>query len=311
MRTKVFVSVLAAGLLGLTGCYIDEFGGFGRFPKDFHYSYPLKATGRLNVEGFNGTIDLSGWDQETVDISGTKFGPTAQAADSLKIEIDNSPDSVSVRAVRPSELRGGWGARFTVKMPRRAVLEMITTSNGQIRVTDGSGPARLRTSNGSIHVQAFQGRLDATTSNGAVELTDVTGETMVRTSNGHIHVDNLKGSLQANTSNGAITANLAAAGDRPLRLETSNGAVDLTLSPKFDNDVRVGSSNGHITLHLPAEVNARVQARTNNASVTSDFEVRAQSEFHRNKNRLDGVIGNGGPLLDLSTSNASIRLMKM
>ena len=309
MRTNLLLPVLVAGLLGVTGCYIDDFGGFGRYPKDFHYSYPLKSGGRLTIEGFNGTVDLSGWDQEMVDISGTKYGPSPDAADSLKIEIDNSPDSVSVRAVRPSELRGGWGARFTVKMPRRAVLDLIKTSNGQIRVMDGSGPARLRTSNGTIHVQAFQGSLDAQTSNGAVELTDVTGEAMIRTSNGHVHADNLKGPLQASTSNGTITATLAATGDRPLRLETSNGSVDLTLPPKFDTDVRVSSSNGHITLHLPSEVNARVQARTNNASVTSDFEVRAQGEFH--KNRLDGVIGNGGPLLDLSTSNAGIRLTKM
>jgi DUF4097 and DUF4098 domain-containing protein YvlB len=309
MRTKVLVPVLVAGLFGLTGCYIDEFRGFGRFPKDFHYSYPLKSGGRLSIETFNGTVDLSGWDQEMVDISGTKFGPSADAADSLKIEIDNSPDAVSVRAVRPSELRGSWGARFTIKMPRHAVLDLIKTSNGQIRVTDGAGPARLRTSNGSIHAQAFEGSLDAQTSNGAVELTDVTGEALVRTSNGHIHADNLKGPLQASTSNSSITANVTAAGNRPLRLETSNGSVDLTLPPKFDNDVRVSSSNGHITLHLPAEVNARVQARTNNASVTCDFEVRAQSEIR--KNRLDGVIGTGGPLLDLSTSNGSIRLMRM
>jgi hypothetical protein len=29
------------------------------------------------------------------------------------------------------------------------------------------------------------------------------------------------------------------------------------------------------------------------------------------KNRLEGVIGNGGPLIDLTTSNGSIRLLKM
>ena len=29
------------------------------------------------------------------------------------------------------------------------------------------------------------------------------------------------------------------------------------------------------------------------------------------KNRIDGVIGSGGPLLDLTTSNAGIRLVKM
>ena len=309
MRTILTVPVFAAGLLGSAGCYLDDFGVFGRFTKDFHDSYPLKPGGRLSIESFNGSIELTGWDQDTVEINGTKFGPSPEATDSLRIDISNSPDSVSLRAVRPSELRGSWGARFEVRMPRRSVLDLIKTSNGHIRVTDGSGPARLRTSNGPITVQAFDGSLDAQTSNGAVDLTDVTGEAMVRTSNGHIHAENLKGPLQAITSNGSITAGFSAAGDRPVRLETSNGAVDLTLPAKFSNDVRVSSSNGHITLHMPAELSARILARTNNASVTSDFDVRRLGEY--SKNRMDGVIGSGGPLLDLSTSNASIRLLKM
>jgi len=310
MRTTLMLSLVLPGLLAPAGCYIDDFGSFGHYSKDFHISYPLKAGGRLSLESFNGEIELSGWDQEMVDVSGTKYGPSPQSADSVRIETSNTPDSVSLRAVRPSELRGGWGARFLVKMPRHAVLDLIKTSNGQIRVMDGSGPARLHTSNGSIRVQDFQGSLEAQTSNASVELTDVTGDAVVRTSNGHVHADHLKGSLQANTSNSSITAEFAGpTGDRPLRLETSNGGVDVTLPAKFANDVRVNTSNGSITLHLPFEVNARVDARTSNASVTCDFEVRALGEF--NKHRLDGILGNGGPLLDLTTSNAGIRLLKM
>ncbi len=310
MRALLILPVVLTGLLAPAGCYIDDFGSFGHYSKDFHYTYPLQAGGRLSLESFNGAIELSGWDQATVDISGTKFGPTPDLADSVRIETNNTPDSVSIRASRPGDLRGGWGARFFVKMPRRAVLDFIKTSNGAIRVSDGAGPARLRTSNGSIRVQDFEGSLDAQTSNASVELTEVAGDAVVRTSNGHVRADRLKGSLQANTSNASITAEFAAsAGDRPIRLETSNGGVDATLPAKFSSDLRVNTSNGHITLHLPFEVNARVEARTSNASVTSDFEVRAQGEFR--KNHLDGVIGNGGPLFDLTTSNASIKLLRM
>jgi hypothetical protein len=60
---------------------------------------------------------------------------------------------------------------------------------------------------------------------------------------------------------------------------------------------------------MPYQVNAHVMARTTNSSISSDFEVRMQGEF--GKNRLEGTIGNGGPLIDLSTSNGSIRLLKM
>ena len=310
MRAKLLLPILAAALLGLAACDFEDFGGFDRYRQDFHYSYPLKSGGRLSVETFNGSVEVSGWDQETVDISGAKYAATQEAADALKVAIDNSPDSVSIRVTRPSDRRGNRGARFVIKIPRAAYLDRIFTSNGAIRTLDGSGPARLRTSNGAIRVQALRGSLDAQTSNSSIELIDVGGDAKAHTSNGHIRTAGLRGALDAGTSNGSINARLEQVpAGRPVRLETNNSSVELSLPPKFDNDIRVSTSNSGITLHMPYQVNAHVMARTTNSSISSDFEVRMQGEF--SKNRLEGVIGNGGPLIDLSTSNGSIRLLKM
>ena len=102
MRAKLILPAIAAGLVVLAGCDIEDFGGFERYHEDFHYSYPLKAGGRLAVDGFNGSVEVSVWDQETVDISGTKYARSQEETADLKIEIDHSPDSVSIRAIRPS-----------------------------------------------------------------------------------------------------------------------------------------------------------------------------------------------------------------
>jgi hypothetical protein len=309
MRVKLAVWAMMPALLGLAGCDLGDFGS-ARFNKDFHYSYPLKPGGKLAIETFNGAVELSGWDQDTVDVSGSKYGPSQEAAEALEVAVSNTPDSIDIRVVRPSDFRGNRGARFSIRMPRKALLDRITTSNGSIQVLDGAGPARFRTSNGAVRIQSFDGSLDARTSNGAIEVINVAGEVTARTSNGRIRAENLKGRLEASTSNGSITATLAPAQmDRSLRLETSNGGVDVTLPPDFANGVRAGSSNGPITLHMPYQVNARVIARTSNSSITSDFEVKIQGDV--GKNNMDGTIGNGGPLFDLSTSNAPIRLLKM
>jgi hypothetical protein len=308
MRAKLLFPALAATLLGMTACDFEDLGGFERYHKDFHYSYPLKSGGRLAVESFNGSVEVSGWDQDTVDISGTKYSRSQEEADSLKIEIDNSPDLVSIRVVRPSMRRGNWGARFVIKVPRQAVLERITTSNGAIRTMDGAGPARLKSSNGQIHVQAFRGNLDAQTSNDPIELLDVEGDVKAHSSNGHIRVDGLRGSLDAGTSNSSIHARLERTSG-PLRLESSNGSIDVALPPDANVAVRANTSNNSVTLHAPGTVNARLAARTSNGSITSDFELRMQGEFDRH--HMDGVIGTGGPLIDLSTSNGNIRLLKM
>ena len=185
---------LGLALLCLTACDIDNFGQ--RYQRDFHYSYPLKPGGGFSVESFNGTVEISGWDQDSVDVSGTKYGPTQEAADALTIDVQNTATEVSVRAVRPSDRRSNEGARFSIKIPRTAVLERVTTSNGSIRTMDGKGPARLKTSNGSIRVENLAGSLDATTSNASVELANVSGDATIHSSNGHIHVERLAGSLQ-------------------------------------------------------------------------------------------------------------------
>ena len=308
MRTRLLLPAIGAALLVMTACDFEDMGGsWERYHKDFQYSFPLKTGGRLAVETFNGSVEVSPWDQETVDISGTKYAPSQDEADNLKIDVDHSPDSVSIRVARPSMRYGNWGARFVIHVPRKTLVDRITTSNGSVRVTDGVGPARLKSSNGSMHLTGFRGDLDAQTSNSAIELLNVDGEVRLHTSNGHIKVDGLSGSLDATTSNSSIHAVLDRS-NGPVHLESSNGSIDLTL-PVSAVPVRASTSNSSITLHVPGSVNARLLARTSNGSISSDFDLRMQGEI--SKNHVDGVIGSGGgPLFDLSTSNGSIKLMK-
>src|SRR6266496_4033300 len=131
MRAKLILPAIAAGLVVLAGCDFEDFdGGFERYHEDFHYSYPLKAGGRLSVDGFNGSVEVSVWDQETVDISGTKYARTQEDTHDLKIEVDHTADAVSIRAIRPNMRRGNYGARFAIKVPRGVLLEHLITSNG-------------------------------------------------------------------------------------------------------------------------------------------------------------------------------------
>lgn len=288
MHAKLLIPMLAVLSLGSGGCYIGDFGDGMRYHRDFHYSFPLAAGGRVSVETFNGSVEITGWDQNTVEVDGSKWGPTEEAADALRIDTDHTADSISLRAVRPSEWRSNLGARFEIKVPRTAVFDRIVTSNGTIRTDDGAGPARLRTSNGSIRVQGFHGRLDAQTSNGSVDLIDMEGDATVHTSNAHIHADHLNGTAD---------------------VSTSNGGIDLDLPGKLAKDIRAHTSNGGITLRLQEPLNARVIAQTSNSSIRSDFDVKMSGEW--NKHHMEGTFGSGGPMIDLSTSNGSIRILRM
>src|SRR6266404_2364075 len=271
MRKRTFL-VLAPLLLFLAGCDLEDLGSSERYTADFHYG-PLKAA-RLSVENFNGSIEIASWDQDSIDISGVKYAGTAELRDAIKIDVATAGDSLHVRTVRPSERRGNMGAKYVIKVPRKIELARITSSNGSIRVNDIEGAARLRSSNGGIHVI------------------------------------NMKGNVDAQTSNGGINVHLTKADPgRPVKLDTSNGSIDLTVDSANQNDVYASTSNAGITVHMPPSIGARLRAHTSNGSITSAFEVQVQGQI--SKHSLEGTIGTGGPVLDLSTSNGGIRLEKL
>jgi hypothetical protein len=302
------ILILPAFLL-LAGCDFEDFDNGTRYHEDFHYSEPLKPGGRLSLEGFNGGVEITAWDQNTVDINGTKYARTKEDSDAMRVDVQHGADYVSVRATRPPLIRhGNFGVKFVLKVPRGTVYDRITTSNGAIRAYDGTGPARLKSSNGRVEVQHMKGGVTVETSNGPIEITDQDGSVDARSSNGHIKIEGLRGALEATTSNSSIHAAIEHVGDS-IRVGSSNGSIDLTLPGGASCPVRAHTSNSSITLHLPgAEPNARLSASTSNGSITSDFDMRTRGEI--SKHHVEAVLGAGGPIIDLETSNGGIRIVK-
>jgi DUF4097 and DUF4098 domain-containing protein YvlB len=292
----------------LMGCEdFDLAGTFDHYREDFHFSYPLSAGGRIELEGFNGSVEITGWDKDLVEIDGTKYAGSEERLKQIKVDIAPAADSIVIRTTRPMERFGNAGIKYSLHVPRRAELASIVSSNGSIRVESIDGRARLKTSNGGIHATGIHGSLDAQTSNGTIDVSDVIGDAIVRTSNGGIRAEVKKGNFDAHTNNGSITARLLESDSRPVRLESSNGHIEVTMDAA--REVHASTSNSTITVRMPGSVGATVRAHTSNASVTSDFNVSVHGGTI-SKHSLEGTIGSGGPLLDLGTSNGGIKLVR-
>lgn len=305
MHLAVRVMAAVAPLLMLAGCDEAWFGDSGRFREDFHYSYPLQAGGRFSIENTNGSIEINVWDQDTVEINGTKYAPSEQMLKDIKIDVSAQPSSVSVRTVPAFHFRNG-GAKYSIRVPRRVQLDRVVSSNGGIRVYDVEGVAHLKSTNGGIRVSRVKGELDARTTNGAIEAVNQSGDAILHTTNGGIHVDMENGTLEAGTTNGGIEARLAK-GDpsKPVRLESTNGHIEVSMdSPR---ELRANTSNSSIELRMPAE-GAKVRARTSNSAIQTEFDELSRAMT--SKHSLEGTIAGGGPLIDLATSNGHIRLLR-
>ncbi len=303
--------VAASGLL--SSClYVGDFGDADAFREDFHSTHPLDAGGRVSVETFNGSIEVAAWDQNSVEVNGTKHASLHSVLDEIKVDVDSTPAAIRIRAMRPEGFRSG-GVRFSIRVPRKAALELISTSNGRIDVDGVEGKARLHTSNGGIRVQRLKGDLEAETSNGSIETVELSGNANLHTSNGSVRGDASGGSFEAVTSNGRIEVRLTdPAAAWPVRLRSSNGHIELRLDGKQLPEVRASTSNSSILVRLPPNADARVRAHTSHSSVSSEFDgLHDDSERHRTRSEMEGTIGHGGPLLDLETSNGPIRIQKL
>ncbi len=296
-----------APLFFLAACDEFNFGDFERYKEDFHLSYPLAAGGRISLENLNGAVEISSWEKDSVELNGTKYASSEQAVKDVKIDVTSTPNVLQIRTVIPFGTRN-VGARYSIRVPRRVQLDRIVSSNGSVRIEDIEGSVNARSSNGSIRVWRLNGGLDAQTSNGAIEVAGQTGNSTLRTSNGSIRVEINSGALSATTSNGSINARLMKPdAAQPVRLDSSNGHIDLSLDAV--REVYASTSNSSIVVRMPESAGARVRARTSNAPITTDFE--ALSHAMTGKHSMDGTLGSGGPLIDLTTTNGSIKLLRM
>jgi hypothetical protein len=310
MRRLLLLLAFAAATLSLVGCEFENFIDGDRYKEDFNYSYDLKPGGTVAVESLNGSVEIAGWEKNSVQITGTKYAATQDLLSALKVDVTSTGDAVRIRVVKPSERRGGMGARFVLRVPYKSMLDRITTSNGSIRVEGIEGDVRLKTSNGSVKVSKTKGPLEAITSNSSIELLEFEGGAVLNTSNGHIKADGIRGRFEATTSNSSVDARLLQIDEgRPIKVESSNGSINLTVESLKGNDIVATTSNSSITLRLPAAINAQLTASTSNSSITSDFDVSVRGT--QSKNRLEGTIGSGGPKIEASTSNGSVKILKL
>ena len=310
MNRKMLLPVFGALLL-TAGCDDFEWGDINRYHEDFQYSYDAKPGVHLYVENMNGSVEITGWEKNSVQVTGTKHASEEATLKALKIDIVNSADSIRIRTIGPSGHRGGYGAKYVIRLPQKAILEQIDSSNGAIRIESIDGTARARSSNGSVKAYRVSGPVELRTSNSSVEVADIPGGAVLSTSNGSIRAEGVKGILDATTTNSAINVTLNDPDpQKPVKLQSSNGSVELTMNGFKENDIRMATSNSSITLRLPSAAHGMLRAHTSNSSVNCDFDITVKAG-QLNKNWVEGQIGSGGPTLDLSTSNGSIRVQRI
>ncbi len=240
--------------------------------EEFSKVLPLKSSGTFSLKNVNGSITITTWKEDRVDIKAIKT--TKGDPDKLKevkIEVEATTNSVSVNTIFPRGKNIRVSVKYEVKVPRGVNLGKVKSTNGSVYIT---GPV---------------GHTNASTTNGRIELDGAKGAISLSSTNGRIEAVNIRGELDADTTNGTIVLEMLS----------------------FEGTIKAKSTNGSIRLKVGSleKVNADFNARTTNGSISLDLPVTLKS-MKKSRRSLEGQIGQGGPEISLRTTNGSIKITK-
>lgn len=197
------------------------------FDEVFQQTYLLERGGRFQLQNVNGSVEVTGWDRQEVEVRAVKSARRNRAdLERVQIEVEAQLDSVRVETRYPKDEGVDVHVEYRVRVPRHVALRRIATVNGSVRVTGVEATGELRSVNGNVEVSDSSGRLSAHTTNG-----------------------NVRVELRQLEPGGLVS------------LDTVNGSVVLALPPDADAMLDARSVNGELRSELPATLGSSLGSR--------------------------------------------------
>jgi DUF4097 and DUF4098 domain-containing protein YvlB len=283
-----------------------------KYQREFRKTLEVKQGMGLSVSNRNGKIEIEKWDKDQVEIFAV-IGTDKSEEELDKIDIDisvdenivietkfsadeskekSSEEEVSawdlIKQAITSGFSGSGAVHYEIKVPGYIIIKEATSTNGRINLKGTRGPSGLSTTNGEIEVENVEGNIEA------------------RTTNGRVEIENAKGFVTVTTTNGRIR--VKSEGIKELR--TTNGNIEADIKKIKGEDIDIRTTNGSITIGLPGSLNSVLELSTTNGGIDLDdisLEIVSQ---HKNK-YIKGKMGRGGPEINASTTNGSIKIRKL
>ncbi|HEX4577118.1 MAG TPA: DUF4097 family beta strand repeat-containing protein [Edaphobacter sp.] len=173
-------------------------------------------------------------------------------------------------------------------------------------ISDLSGPLTMRGEFfGDAHFERIRGPIKFHTSRTDFQLGRLDGQIDI-SSSAALSTSEAVGPLTLTTHSRNITLDRIA-GD--VSVTNRNGSVDVTSAPPLSN-VTVENRNGSVSVTVPEKSNFAYQFDATNGDIESDFSQIEIPGGGMQKKTISGTVGNGGPLLRITTSQGDVAIKK-
>lgn len=261
-RLIIATLMLAVSQLGMASQSLEE-------------SVPLKKGGTLMVVNTSGSVKITGWRKNEVEIK----AELGDEAEELLIEPDG--DDLLVKVEQKKRKKDGYrhsypnsGSKLVIRAPYGAHLKVKTVS-ANVNVDDIRGYQRIRTVSGDLHTKV---------EGDEAELRSVSGNLYV-TGNGkasEIHLYSVSGQIEASGMAGDIWAEVVS-GDIELtgqnvsegHLKSVSGDLEASLELTRDASLHMESVSGDIEVNLPKNFAADYELTSFSGDIEDIFGKKA------------------------------------
>jgi hypothetical protein len=265
-------------------------------------TFQVKGAPELEVETFDGAIEVHSWDRNEVEVDIEKRAMEQSLVDEMKVTAEQQGDRIVVKVTGPSR-RDFSGIQVGVNFSPTARLRVALPRSSQLSAKSGDG---------SISVEDLDGRIALTTTDGSVRATRLSGEITVRSGDGSIRMDRIEGKIDLETDDGSITLEAKPA---MLRARTSDGSIRVDVEPDsvMSEDWDIQTGDGSVTVSLPSSFNAEIDAETRDGSVRGNHsaltnETREGEGRSERRRTLKATVGSGGRIVKVRSGDGTIRI---
>jgi hypothetical protein len=175
------------------------------------------------------------------------------------------------------------------------------TSGGNIYLKDSKNEIDLRTSGGNIEAENSSGEINLSTSGGSIRLNDLKGNIKSSTSGGNIEGESIEGDLSAETSGGNLSFRKLDCG---LKASTSAGNIDVSMK-NIGKGVSIHNSGGNVNLVIPKNtgIDLKLYADKISAVTLENFSGTNSNE------EIKGTVSGGGVPVTVDAGSGRINLV--
>jgi hypothetical protein len=261
---------------------------------------PADPAGQVEIIDISGHIEVVGWDQPEIAVSGT-IGDRVE-----RVELSVDGDHATVRVVLPAlSLSGNGDAHLVVHVPQKSLVRGSLVSAG-LETRDLLGEQRLRTVSGDINARVLRGG-SVNSVSGDVHVTVGGTEGLeIETISGDVHADGAISSLRVQTVSGELQIQLSTF--TALRLKSISGEVQFAGSLAAGGRLDAESVSGEIRLRFAATPAADFDIESRTGEISNCFGPAPQTPQHGPGSHLVFRSGDGASRVRVSTLSAEIRL---